>query len=99
MSFYDNEYIRDMNIDIVKSDGKKCIVCGAKKGNCSTTDEGPRHIVMMGQEEQLLKVDEVSFDHDIFEEREIAPGVWAKTLVARAGRPIKKKKAMDLGII
>jgi hypothetical protein len=99
MSFYDDEYLRDMNIEVVKATGKRCIVCGDKKGNCSTTDEGPRHIVMLGQEEKMLKVDEVTFDEDIFEDKEIAPGVWAKTLVARAGRPIKKKKAMDLGII
>lgn len=76
-----------------------CIVCGTKNGTCSSTTEGPNHLVTLGQDEKILHEDEIEVKEDVWEDREIAPGVWTKTLIARAGKVMKKKKAIELGII
>ena len=91
----DNEVF---GIPIVRATGT-CIVCGTKGGNCSSSEDGPKHIVTLGQDERLLKEDEIVVKEDVFQETEISPGVWSRTLVARAGRVMKKKKAIELGII
>jgi len=85
--------------ELLKADRQRCIVCGNKTGDCSTSSKGPHHIVTLGKDEKLIEEDEIVVKEDVWQDTEIATGVWSKTLVVRAGRTIKKKKAMDLGII
>lgn len=101
MSFYDNEFIE--SIPRAKADRKRCIVCGSKKGDCTSRDYGgPDHIVTLSKsttaDGRVAADDEIIIEEDIWQDVEISPGVMSKTLVARAGL-MKKKKAKDLGII
>ena len=99
MSFYDDDSILN-DIPISRADRKRCIVCGSKKGDCTSKDfGGPKHIIALGQDEKLAAVDEIVVPEDIWQDTEISPGVWSKTLVVRGGTLMKKKKAKELGII
>jgi hypothetical protein len=99
MSFYDDEYLRD--IPVTRNKGKRCVVCGTKGENCVSSEAyaGPKHMVTLGKDEMLARKDEVILKEDVFQDTEISPGIWSRTLVGRAGSAMKKKKAMDLGII
>jgi len=92
MSFYDDNALDD--IYVASADRKRCIVCGSKKGDCTSPSYNGtnQHIIALG-------ADEIIVEDDVWEEKEIAPGVTAKVLVVRAGKKLKKKKAEDLGII
>jgi len=86
-------------ISVLRADRQPCPVCGHPTGDCGG-DSGPP-IVIFGYNtnSSLDETQTFLIEDDIFDEREIAPGVVTKFLVHRKGTHIPLNKAKEMGLI
>lgn len=86
-------------LSVVRADRQPCPICGHPTGDCPG-ESGPPDVIF-GYNTNSTLDEGLTFliEEDIFDEREIAPGVVTKFLVHRKGTYIPLLKAKELGLI
>ncbi len=88
-------------VKISKADRLPCLVCGHPTGDC--TGDSPSLVAdtIWGYNTNSTLDDSVDFyiEEDVFEEREVTPGIVAKILIHKKGKRIPLVEARKLGFV
>lgn len=96
--FYDRSSGYLNGIEVLRADRSPCPVCGHPTGDCNGENDAPKRIWGLGDVPSMVEGQTVLVGEDVWEEKEITPGVKTRVLVARAGSQIPLTKAKELGI-
>lgn len=94
----ESEGISINGMTILPASREPCPVCGHPTGDCTGESAPPKKIWGLGDIPSMAEGQTVLVGEDIWEEKEITPGVKTRVLVARAGSKIPLPKARELGI-
>lgn len=87
-------------VKVSRADRNPCPVCGHPGGDCAPADEvGPLTIFGYNTNSTLDNNQTFVVAEDIYDEREIAPGVVMRLLLYKQGKVIPLAKATELGLI
>jgi len=96
----DEEYKTIDGVTIFPASRKSCPVCGHETGDCSPDkEEGPSVIFGYNTNSSFDNDQVFVVKEDIFDEREIAPGVVMRLLIYKKDKAIPLLKAKELGLI
>jgi hypothetical protein len=87
-------------VTVYPADRQPCVVCGHTTGDCAPEGEKGPDVIWGYNTNSSLDYDQhFVIQDDIFEEREIAPGVVMKIHVYKKGKTIPLLLAKELGLI
>jgi hypothetical protein len=87
-------------VKVSRADRAPCPVCGHSTGDCAPPDEvGPGIIFGYNTNSTLDDTQTFVVPEDIYDQREIAPGVTMRLLLYKQGKVIPLIKAKELGLI
>ena len=87
-----------MGLSVLPATREPCPVCGHPTGDCTGENDAPKRIWGLGDVPSMVEGQTILVPEDVWEEKEITPGVMTRVLVARAGNRIPLTRARELGI-
>lgn len=88
-----------MGIQFSGADRQPCLVCGHPTGDCVGDSPSPSEIAGFKVNEDPKQLQTYQIKEDIYEKREIAPGVMTKFITHHKGKFISIEEAEKLGLL